>query len=73
MEVVAIGEIDRKSQKLDIVATGETDLEARGGTCGSCFVSVERLLELGALVVVEGGKWRSSGRLERSKETDGRE
>ena len=32
---------------------------------------MERSSEVGALVVVEGGKWRSSGRRERNKETDG--
>ena len=32
---------------------------------GSCGVSMERASGMGALVVVEGGKWRSCGQPER--------
>ena len=78
MEKVATGETDLKGQKsevvatgdtvlegwkkLEIVATGETDLEA-GEEIAGRFVSVEIPSELGALVVVERGKWRTSGHL----------
>ena len=55
------------------VATGETDLKGQKSEVMVAEEIAERPSQLGALVVVDGAKLRSSGCLERNKESDGRE
>ena len=81
LEIVATGETDLKRQQLETVATGETDLKGQKfETVATGETDLKRVLsawkdfrKVGAFVLVEGGKWRSSCRLERNRDTHGRE
>ena len=50
----------------EVVATRETDLEAREEIAGRVVSARKELREWGARVVVEGETWRSGGRPERN-------